>query len=65
MITASDTPQTVDEVSKALTVVDNQEIEERDEIGDFRIAARCARITRAATRWSRLSHFDQNARSPE
>ena len=31
VITASDTPQTVDEVSKALTVVDNQEIEERDE----------------------------------
>ena len=32
VITASDTPQTVDEVSKALTVVDNQEIEERDEM---------------------------------
>ena len=31
VITASDTPQTVDEVSKALTVVDTQEIEERDE----------------------------------
>ena len=32
VVTASDTPQTVDEVSKALTVVDMQEIEERDEI---------------------------------
>lgn len=32
VITASDTPQTVDEVSKALTVVDMQEIEERNEI---------------------------------
>ena len=32
VVTASDTPQTVDEVSKALTVVDLQEIEERDEI---------------------------------
>jgi iron complex outermembrane receptor protein len=32
VITASDTPQTVDEVSKALTVVDVQEIEERGEI---------------------------------
>ncbi|HEV2835667.1 MAG TPA: TonB-dependent receptor [Pyrinomonadaceae bacterium] len=31
VVTASDTPQTVDEVSKALTVVDTQEIEERDE----------------------------------
>ena len=32
VITASDTPQTVDEVSKALTVVDTQEIEERNEL---------------------------------
>ncbi|MCA1578718.1 MAG: TonB-dependent receptor [Acidobacteria bacterium] len=32
VVTASDTPQTVDEVSKALTVVDMQEIEERGEI---------------------------------
>src|SRR5689334_13787504 len=32
VVTASDAPQTVDEVSKALTVVDNQEIEERDEM---------------------------------
>jgi iron complex outermembrane receptor protein len=32
VITASDTPQTVDEVSKALTVVAAQEIEERDEL---------------------------------
>ncbi|HKG47480.1 MAG TPA: TonB-dependent receptor [Pyrinomonadaceae bacterium] len=32
VITASDTPQTVDEVSKALTVVADQEIEERNEI---------------------------------
>jgi iron complex outermembrane receptor protein len=32
VITASDTPQTVDEVSKALTVVDMREIEERNEI---------------------------------
>jgi len=32
VITASDTPQTVDEVSKALTVVDDQAIEERNEI---------------------------------
>jgi iron complex outermembrane receptor protein len=32
VITASDTPQTVDEVSKALTVVDTQEIEERNEV---------------------------------
>src|SRR5690349_5007541 len=32
VVTASDTPQTVDEVSKALTVVDNQEIDERDEM---------------------------------
>ncbi len=31
VITASDTPQTVDEVSKALTVVDSQEIDERGE----------------------------------
>src|SRR6185369_14204097 len=31
VITASDTPQTVDEVSKALTVVADQEIDERDE----------------------------------
>jgi vitamin B12 transporter len=31
VITASDTPQTVDEVSKALTVVDSREIDERDE----------------------------------
>jgi len=31
VITASDTPQTVDEVSKALTVVENREIEERNE----------------------------------
>ena len=29
VVTASDTPQTVDEVSKALTVVGDQEIEER------------------------------------
>src|SRR6185295_6122672 len=33
VITASDTPQTVDEVSKALTVVAAQEIDERNEIG--------------------------------
>jgi iron complex outermembrane receptor protein len=32
VITASDTPQTVDEVSKALTVVRDQEIDERDEL---------------------------------
>ncbi len=32
VVTASDTPQTVDEVSKALTVVDSQEIEERNEL---------------------------------
>jgi vitamin B12 transporter len=32
VITASDTPQTVDEVSKALTVVDTHEIEERNEM---------------------------------
>lgn len=32
VITASDTPQTVDEVSKALTVVAVQEIDERDEL---------------------------------
>lgn len=32
VVTASDSPQTVDEVSKALTVVDSQEIEERDEM---------------------------------
>lgn len=32
VITASDTPQTVDEVSKALTVVADQEIDERDEL---------------------------------
>ena len=32
VITASDTPQTVDEVSKALTVVADQEIDERNEI---------------------------------
>jgi iron complex outermembrane receptor protein len=32
VITASDTPQTVDEVSKALTVVADQEIDERDEM---------------------------------
>lgn len=32
VVTASDTPQTVDEVSKALTVIDTQEIEERDEL---------------------------------
>lgn len=31
VVTASDTPQTVDEVSKALTVVDGGEIDERDE----------------------------------
>ena len=31
VITASDTPQTVDEISKALSVIDNQQIEERDE----------------------------------
>ena len=32
VITASDTPQTVDEVSKALSVVNDQEIQERDEM---------------------------------
>jgi iron complex outermembrane receptor protein len=32
VVTASDTPQTVDEVSKALTVVDILEIEERNEV---------------------------------
>lgn len=32
VITASDTPQTVDEVSKALTVVADQEIDERNEL---------------------------------
>jgi vitamin B12 transporter len=31
VITASDTPQSVDEVSKAITVVENQEIDKRDE----------------------------------
>lgn len=31
VVTASDTPQSVDEVSKAVTVVDAQEIDERDE----------------------------------
>jgi vitamin B12 transporter len=31
VVTASDTPQSVDEVSKAVSVVDRQEIEERDE----------------------------------
>lgn len=31
VVTASDTPQSVDEVSKALNVVGNQEIDERDE----------------------------------
>jgi len=31
VVTAADTPQTVDEVSKALTVVETQEIEERNE----------------------------------
>src|SRR3954471_24777842 len=32
VVTASDTPQTVDEVSKALTTVADQEIDERDEL---------------------------------
>jgi len=32
VVVASDTPQSVDEVSKAVTVVDAQEIDERDEI---------------------------------
>src|ERR1051325_876458 len=32
VVTASDTPQSVDEVSKALSVVNNQEIDERDEL---------------------------------
>ncbi len=32
VVTASDTPQTVDEVSKALTVVAEQEIDDRDEL---------------------------------
>ena len=31
VVTASDTPQSVDEVSKAITVVDRKEIDERDE----------------------------------
>jgi len=31
VITASDTPQSVDEVSKAITVMDSEEIDERDE----------------------------------
>ncbi|MGH9958074.1 MAG: TonB-dependent receptor, partial [Pyrinomonadaceae bacterium] len=31
VVTASDTPQTVDEVSKAVTVVDRRDIDERDE----------------------------------
>ncbi len=31
VVTASDTPQSVDEVSKAITVVERQEIDERDE----------------------------------
>jgi iron complex outermembrane receptor protein len=31
IVTASDTPQSIDEVSKAVTVVDEQEIDERDE----------------------------------
>jgi iron complex outermembrane receptor protein len=31
VVTASDTPQSVDEVSKAVTVVDQQDIDERDE----------------------------------
>ena len=31
VITAADTPQSVDEVSKAVTVIDQQEIDERDE----------------------------------
>jgi vitamin B12 transporter len=31
VVTASDTPQSVDEVSKAVTVVDRQEIDDRDE----------------------------------
>src|SRR5687768_13083847 len=31
VVTASDTPQSVDEVSKAVTVVDRQDIDERDE----------------------------------
>src|SRR6266850_750877 len=31
VVTASDTPQSVDEVSKAVTVVDRQEMDERDE----------------------------------
>lgn len=31
VVTASDTPQSVDEVSKAVTVVDQEEIDERDE----------------------------------
>src|SRR6266403_3791564 len=32
VITASDTPQSVDEVSKAVTVVDKQDIDDRDEL---------------------------------
>ena len=32
VITASDTPQSVDEVSKAVTVLDKQDIDERDEL---------------------------------
>jgi vitamin B12 transporter len=32
VVTASDSPQSVDEVSKAVTVVDRQEIDERDEV---------------------------------
>src|SRR5882724_545998 len=31
VVTASDTPQSVDEVSKAITIVDKQDIEDRDE----------------------------------
>ncbi len=31
VVTASDTPQSVDEVSKAISVVDRQDIDDRDE----------------------------------
>src|SRR5258705_2761240 len=36
VVTASDPPQSVDEVSKAITIVDKQDIEDRDESAELR-----------------------------
>ncbi len=65
VVTASDTPQTVDEVSKAVTTVTAAEMEERDEATVAGASAHRAGSARATARRPRLARLGQDARASE